>query len=151
MTKNCGILYPDLRETKIQRTIGGIVSNRPTSDNIRTAAQARLLLEVPAVKPSNITDEMRNNPNIIRLPKSGGSFQVPAFQFDVSGRLRLVVAAVNSILGGSGGVDSDCWAICDWWTSPNSRLAFNQCPCQLLGTARANDLLVLANAVRSSG
>lgn len=126
------------------------MSDRPASDDIRIVVHARLLSEVPVVGPYDITDEMRNSPDVIRLPKSGGSFQVPAFQFDANGRLWLVVATVNRILGGNGGVNGDCWAICDWWTSPNANLAFDRRPCDLLGSVRANDLLALANAVRSS-
>jgi hypothetical protein len=77
------------------------------------------MLSLSAVHPNALTDELCYGVSVIRLPKNGGSFQIPAFQVDETGQLRDVVAEINTALFRV----LDLWEACIWWCTENRYLS----------------------------
>jgi hypothetical protein len=78
---------------------------------------------------------------LLGLPRGRG-YLYPAFQFDPERRdVFPEVRAVNERLRAAG----DPWGVASWWVSSNTRLGTR--PMDLVGTARASDLVAAAEAV----
>ena len=81
------------------------------------------------------------------LPPGARAYVYPAFQIDpVAGRLRPVVATVNTTLGAA----NDPWGVASWWVSPDDSLDEGRAPMHLVGTDVEDDLLVLVGALPPS-
>lgn len=84
---------------------------------------------------------LRRRSWLFGLPRDRG-FLYPAFQVDVARReLRPEVREVNETLDAAG----DPWGVASWWVSENARLGTR--PVELVGTARAEELVQAARAV----
>lgn len=85
---------------------------------VDSAEKARML-NLPVVHPSALTRELVEGQSVIRLPKNGGSFQIPAFQVDENCSLRQAVAQINAALLRV----LDSWGACAWWQRENRYLS----------------------------
>jgi hypothetical protein len=84
---------------------------------------------------------LRRRSWLLGLPRDRG-FLYPAFQVDAARRaLRPEVREVNETLDAAG----DPWGVASWWVSQNARLGTR--PVELVGTARAEELVQAARAV----
>jgi hypothetical protein len=105
------------------------------------------LLEAPAYSGAEVRyrGEDPDQPQLIRLVREDGGVQLPAFQFDASGRAIPVVLAVNRLLDAA----EDPWGVADWWLGANAWLG--AVPAQLLGRVDDDVLLDAARAVLVEG
>jgi hypothetical protein len=109
----------------------------------RLGPAERRLLEAPAYTGAEVRrrGEDPDQPQLIRLVREDGGVQLPAFQFDPSGRVIPVVLAVNRLLD----ADEDPWGVADWWLGGNAWLG--AVPAQLLGRGHDDLLAAAARAV----
>lgn len=78
---------------------------------------------------------------LLGLPSSRG-YRYPVFQFDADrSDVALEVRAVNEQLDAA----RDPWGVASWWVSLNDRLGAR--PRELVGTVRAGELALAANAL----
>ncbi|MGH9087589.1 MAG: hypothetical protein ACRDYZ_05670 [Acidimicrobiales bacterium] len=75
------------------------------------------LLSAPAFDDQQLLSAQQDplQPNLIRLERADGAFQLPAFQFGPRREPIPLVLAVNELLG----ADEDPWAAADWWLEYN--------------------------------
>ncbi len=94
-------------------------------------------------KPANreIVRQRRKRSWLLGLPRGRG-YLYPVFQFDhLREDIFPEVRAVNELLNAA----DDPWGVASWWISTNARV--DAAPMELVGTDRADDLPVLAQAV----
>lgn len=126
---------------QLMRRLGALAAARatPAADALWDEARHRLL-----GAPSLGVDELVERgvdpalPDLIRLERSDGSVQFPAFQFAPGGAPREVVLWVNRELD----VLDDPWGVADWWLGPNAWL--RAVPAGLIGVV--DDEVLVATA-----
>lgn len=97
------------------------------------------------VKKSNRekASALRKRSRLLGIPRNH-SYLYPAFQVDVGRReVYPEVCSINETLSAA----DDPWGVASWWLSPNDRLGAK--PVDLVGTARADELVQAARAVTS--
>lgn len=107
------------------------------------SARDRLLAE-PALTAAELAEHFGGEPeqpDLIRLPASGGPERLPAFQFGADGQPRPLVLTINAMLGAA----ADPWGVADWWLGPNPWL--DVVPATLLGAGLDDQLLAAAGVV----
>ncbi len=109
-------------------------------DDFDRRVQGRLL-SLPAITPDEAGPIASASAHLIRLPRPGLTWQIPAFQFAETGDPWPVVSEVNQLLG----AESDPWGVTCWWVDPHARLG--AAPAQLLGTGQDSLLRRAALAV----
>jgi hypothetical protein len=102
------------------------------------------LLAAAALSPEQVraSGQDPDQPWLIRLDRTDGGTQLPAFQFDAQGRPVPVVLEINALLDAA----DDPWGVADWWLGANAWL--DGVPADLLG--RVDDAVLLASALAVS-
>ncbi|QFQ95546.1 DUF3168 domain-containing protein [Streptomyces phaeolivaceus] len=111
---------------------------------VRWASARDRLLAEPALTAEELAEHFggeTEQPDLIRLPASGGPERLPAFQFGADGRPRPLVLTINAMLGAA----ADPWGVADWWLGPNPWL--DAVPATLLGAGLDEQLLAAASVV----
>ncbi|GAA0415178.1 hypothetical protein Acor_78620 [Acrocarpospora corrugata] len=116
----------------------GSVIARLQPEDLRRVIRRRLLA-APAFRVDQVDDP--EDPDLIRLERADGDVQLPAFQFQESGRPRPLVLRINRLLE----ADEDPWGVAGWWLGPNAWLG--TVPAQLLDRPREPELLMAARAL----
>jgi hypothetical protein len=116
---------------------------RPGQSILRRVAER--LLQVPALTVEEVRQRGADpaDPGLIRLDRSDGGQQWPAFQFAPHGGPLPVIRAVNQLLDAAG----DPLGAAEWWLSRNSWLGDQ--PSLLIGHVPDDYLVQAARAIGS--
>jgi hypothetical protein len=120
-------------------------ANEPYPGELILRSVAERLLRAPALTENEVRQRGADpaDPGLIRLDRTDGGQQWPAFQFAPGGGPLLVVREVNQLLDAAGYP----LGAADWWLSRNGWLGGQ--PSQLIGKVPDDHLIRAARAIRS--